>query len=147
MSRVKVPMPQSMLPSRPARDLLLHAEQDLRDAGQIRAAGLRYATAHMGALRAASAVLAARAQGHDRSDTPGRGGRRHRPLSVWQLLVVVAPEFEVWADRWQAGATKRAAAEAGIPRVVTSAEADDNVRAAGEFIAAVRAALEIGATP
>ena len=38
---------------------------------------------------------------------------------------------------------KRAAAEAGIPRVVTTREADDLLRAAESFVASVEAALEL----
>ena len=74
--------------------------------------GLRYATAHLAALRAAAAVLAVRAQ-----PAPGR---RSRMTSVWALLTRVAPELEEWAVFFAAGAAKRAAAEAGISRAVTA---------------------------
>jgi len=55
--------------------------------------------------------------------------------------VLVAPELTEWASFFAAGATKRAAAEAGIPRVVTAREADDLLRAAEQFIAVVEVTL------
>ena len=88
----------------------------------------RYATAHLAALRAAAAVLAAR--------TRPEGGRR-RPRSAWDLLERIAPELGEWAGFFAAGAGKRAAAEAGLSSAVTEREADDLVRDAGAFLAVV----------
>lgn len=131
--RQELPVPAHALPHRTPRELLSLARQGLEEAAETRKDGLRYATAHLAALRAAAAVLAARAR-----PAPGR---RSRVTSVWQLLVLVAPELSEWASFFAAGAQKRAAAEAGIPRVVTAREADDLIRAAEQFIAVVEVAL------
>jgi hypothetical protein len=116
------------------------ARRGLEEAAGIRPDGLRYATAHLSALRAAAAVLAARA-------TAAPGARRGRPTSVWTLIVMVAPELSEWAAFFAAGASKRAAAEAGIPRVVTAREADDLLRAAEQFIAVVEVGLGFSYQP
>jgi hypothetical protein len=67
--------------------------------------------------------------------------------SVWSLLVLVAPEFSEWASYFALGAGKRAAAEAGIPRVVSPREADDLMRAAEQFVAVVESALGLAYQP
>jgi hypothetical protein len=128
-----LPVAAATLPHRTPRELLTLARRGLDEAAGINPDGLRYATAHLAALRAAAAVLAARA-------TP-TAGRRNRLTSVWALVVLVAPELSEWASFFGAGASKRAAAEAGIPRVVTAREADDLLRAAEQFIAVVEVAL------
>ncbi len=92
----------------------------------------RYARAHVAALRAAAALLAARAQ-------PALTRRRQR--SAWVLLSEVAPELSEWATFFAAGASKRAAAEAGSTRAVSDREADDLVRDADRFLAVVESAL------
>jgi hypothetical protein len=130
----KPTVPAHMLPHRTPTQLLAIARQGLVEAARTRPDGLRYATAHLAALRAAAAVLAARAQ-------PATHTRRSRITSAWSLLVLVAPEFSEWAGYFALGASKRAAAEAGIPRVVTSREADDLLRAAEQFVAVVESAL------
>lgn len=127
-------VPVHALPHRSPAELLVLARRGLAEAAQTPADGLRFATAHLAALRAAAAMLAARAR-------PAPGGRRGRLTSVWSLLVLVAPEFGEWAGYFAAGATKRAAAEAGIPRVVSGREADDLLRAAEQFVALVEVAL------
>jgi len=132
-------VPIHALPNRTPAQLLRLARHGLAEAAQTRADGLRFATAHLAALRAAAAVLAARAQ-----PAPGRRGR---VTSVWPLLVLVAPEFSEWATFFAAGASKRAAAEAGIPRVVTDQEADDLLRAAEQFVAVVEVALGVAHQP
>lgn len=95
----------------------------------------RYAAAHLAALRGASAVLAVRAQ--------PISGRRRRPATAWELLVVVAPELSEWAAFFAAGAAKRAAAQAGLTRAVTIREADDLLRDAATFVALVAAMLDV----
>ena len=84
-------------------------------------------------MRAAAAVLAARAR-----PVPGRRGKL---TSVWVLLVMVAPELREWAAYFAASAAKRAAAEAGIPRVVSAREADELVRSAEAFVSVIELAL------
>lgn len=127
-------VPAHMLPHRTPAQLLAIARAGLAEAAQTRPEGLRYATAHLAALRAAAAVLAARAR-------PAAPNRRTRVTSAWSLLVMVAPEFGEWASYFALGASKRAAAEAGIPRVVTAREADDLLRAAEQFVSVVESAL------
>ena len=90
----------------------------------------RYAAAHLAALRTAAAVLAARTRPEDQRS-------RRRPTSAWVLLGTVAPELGEWAAFFAAGASKRAAAEAGLRRAVNAREADDLVRDAGRFLAVV----------
>ena len=126
-------IPAHALPHRTPAELLALARRGLAEAEQQRADGLRYATAHLAALRAAAAVLAARAR-----PVPARRGRL---TNVWVLLTMVAPELSEWAAFFAASAGKRAAAEAGIPRVVSQREADDLTRLAGSFVAVVELAL------
>ena len=132
-------VPAHVLPHRTPAQLLAIARHGLVEAAQTRPDGLRYAAAHLAALRAAAAMLAARAR-----PSPTR---RQRVTSVWTLLVMVAPELTNWANYFATGATKRAAAEAGIPRVVSPREADDLLRAAEQFVAVVEVALGLAHQP
>jgi hypothetical protein len=106
----------------------------LREAVTAPDANLRYAQAHVAALRAAAAVLAARAR-----PAPRRGRSHQR--NAWTLLAEVAPELGEWATFFAAGAAKRAAAEAGSRRAVTDREADDLVRDADRFLGLVEESL------
>jgi hypothetical protein len=133
-------VPANLLPNRTPAQLLAIAREGLAEAARTRPDGLRYAAAHLAALRAAAAVLAARAR-------PAAPTRRSRVTSAWSLLVLVAPEFGDWASYFALGATKRAAAEAGIPRVVSSREADDLLRAAEHFVSLVESALGLAYQP
>jgi hypothetical protein len=137
--RITLPVPAHALPHRTSRELLELARAGLTEAEETRAAGMRYASAHLAALRTAAAVLAARAI----PATP-TGRDRPRVSSVWSLIVLVAPELSEWASFFAAGASKRSAAEAGIPRVVTLQEADELVGVAGTFIRVV--AVQLGLT-
>lgn len=127
-ARVELQVPAHALPARTPRDLLAMARRGLTEAATMCTDGLRYATAHLAALRAGAAVLAARA-------TPAPGVRRARPTSMWTLLVQVAPELTAWCTYFAERASTRAAAEAGIPRAVTAAEADAAIETAEQFIA------------
>ncbi|HEY2271761.1 MAG TPA: SAV_6107 family HEPN domain-containing protein [Jatrophihabitantaceae bacterium] len=87
--------------------------------------GERFRLAHLAALRIAAAVLAER----------GRpASARRRLMSVWVLIDSVAPEYADWARYFAAGAPVRAAIEAGSRTAVSSREADDQLRAAAEFL-------------
>lgn len=86
---------------------------------------LRYPAAYLAALRAAAAVLAVRAR-----PRPRRGSTRN----VWQLLADVAPELGEWAAYFSSCSATRAAAEAGIARLVEQREADDLLRQAEQFV-------------
>ncbi|GAA3389969.1 SAV_6107 family HEPN domain-containing protein [Cryptosporangium minutisporangium] len=132
-----VSVPASALPHRTPRELLALARHGLGEAAVTQSAGPRYATAHLAALRAAAAVLAVRA----RPLPPGVRRPRSRPTSVWVLLTQVAPEMGEWAAFFATAAVKRAAAEAGLPRAVTTREADDLLRDAERFCALVETTL------
>ncbi|HET7069439.1 MAG TPA: SAV_6107 family HEPN domain-containing protein [Nocardioides sp.] len=118
---------------------LARAAESLHDAVVARDVPTRYACAHVAALRAAAALLAARAR------PTGSSGRRRPQKNAWVLLAEIAPELAEWATFFAAGAAKRAAAEAGSTRAVTEREADDLVRDADRFLAVVEQAL--GLTP
>jgi hypothetical protein len=109
------------------------AAESLSEAMAASEAAQRYACAHVAALRAAAALLAARAR-----PTAARG-RAQR--NAWVLLAQVAPELAEWATFFAAGAAKRAAAEAGSRRSVAEREADDLVRDADRFLAVVEQTL------
>jgi hypothetical protein len=115
-----------------ARELLGSSARGLLEAYATPEASRRYATAHLAALRAAAAVLAARAH----------PVRQSRIRSVWALLPTVVPALEEWAAFFAAGAAKRAAAEAGLP-VVSQREADDLLRDAETFLSQVAAVLGV----
>ena len=135
------PMPL-VLPATPtmssaALELLAAARRSLADALAADSSCERYITAHLGALRAAAALLAARG----RPDS-----RRRRVRSVWAVLPGVAPEFAEWCDFFATSASKRAVAEAGV-RCVSNREADDLVRDVDVFLARVAAALGLSHQP
>jgi hypothetical protein len=116
---------------------LQRAAGSLRDAITTSEVPLRYACAHVAALRATAALLAARA-----TPTFGQPRRGRSPQkNAWVLLAEVAPEFHEWAAFFSAGAGKRAAAEAGSSRAVTEREADDLVRDADRFLGLVEESL------
>jgi len=112
-------------PPRAARALLAAAADELGEAENLAAPARRFAAAHLAALRGAAAVLAVRAR---------PGSRSARPTSAWTLLGVVAPELAEWAAFFAAGSSMRAAAEAGVTRLVSQRDADDLVRQAGQFL-------------
>ena len=101
---------------------LARAAESLAEATASRDVPTRYACAHVAALRAAAALLAARAR-----PRPTRGRRQK---NAWVLLTEVAPELAEWATFFSAGAAKRAAAEAGYL-----------VRDADRFLAVVEQSL------
>lgn len=116
--------------------LLESARHGLVSAADETSAGGRYVAAHLAALRAAAAVVAAR-------PAPGTGPRRKAPRSVWELLPRVEPALAEWAAFFAAGAGKRAAAEAGLPRAVSAREADDLLRDAETFLSLAEEALGV----
>lgn len=136
MARMPPPARQSAL------SLLLHARRALQESTTLERPAERYAAVHLAALRGAAAVLAARARPVE--VTPRRPPR---PTSAWTLLCRVAPELTEWAGFFAAGAAKRAAAEAGLPRAVTVREADDLLRDAETFLAVVETLLGLAVQP
>jgi SAV_6107-like HEPN len=130
IARPAVPAPTS----RAALALLRQAADGLAEAHCVEDPLLRYPAAYLAALRAGAAVLAVRAQ-------PER--RRGATRNVWQLLAQVAPEFAEWALFFASCSDTRAAAEAGIARLVGRREADDLLRQAEQFVGLVREAVPV----
>ncbi len=135
---------------------LARAASSLQEAMTTSEIPMRYACAHVAALRATAALLAARAtptlvaqrngrrhggvNGGGTGPVTGRSGRRAQK-NAWVLLAEIAPEFAEWASFFAAGAAKRAAAESGSRRAVTEREADDLVRDADLFLGLVEESL------
>ena len=114
--------------------LLEAARRGLAEASAETAPGTRYIGAHLAALRAAAAVVAARGE---------PATRRRKPRSVWELLPQVEPTLAEWAAFFAASASKRAAAEAGLPRAASAHEAEDLLRDAETFVAVAERALGV----
>lgn len=111
----------------------------LAEAAEANSPAVRYIEAHLAALRAAAAVLAYR--------EPVETHRRGRPRSVWVLLPEADPALREWAAYFAAGAGKRAAAEAGLPRAVTMREADELLHDAEIFVSLVEQTLGLPGQP
>jgi SAV_6107-like HEPN len=124
--------PASAPTPRAALALLRQAAEGLAEAHRRPEPMLRYPAAYLAALRAGAAVLAMRAR-----PAPRRGASR----SVWQLLADVAPEYGEWAAYFASCSATRAAAEAGIERLVGSRDADDLLRQAEQFLELVTATV------
>ncbi|RJS47678.1 SAV_6107 family HEPN domain-containing protein [Nocardioides cavernaquae] len=110
---------------------LERAAESLREAITTSDVPTRYAHAHVAALRAAAALLAARAPGPQAPAPEERLGPARE----------VAPELTEWSAFFAAGASKRAAAEAGSRRAVSERDADDLVRDADRFLSVIEQAL------
>ena len=108
------------------------ARRELEAGKRDSSAANRYLAAHLAALRAAAAILAAR---------PDPRARRKRPRNVWKALPQVEPAFGAWAARFTAGATKRRAAEAQLPRAVSRREANKLLRDAETFVSCAESAI------
>jgi hypothetical protein len=130
VTRTAAPAPTS----RAALALLRQAADGLAEAHRVEDPLQRYPAAYLAALRAGAAVLAVRARSQ-----PRRGATRN----VWQLLAEVAPEFAEWALYFASCSDTRAAAEAGIARLVGQRDADDLLRQAEQFVGLVRASVPL----
>lgn len=128
------PRPAEAPTSRAALGLLRQAADGLAEAHRVEDPLLRYPAAYLAALRAGAAVLAVRAR-----PQPRRGATRN----VWHLLAEVAPEFGEWAAFFASCSATRAAAEAGIARLVGRREADDLLRQAEQFVGLVTASVPV----
>ncbi len=107
-------------------ELIDRSRTTLEGACHTSDASERYLDAHLGALRAAAALVAAR--------TPP--STRSRPRSVWQVLPTLAPELGEWAAFFAGTASRRAVIDRGgrlSPR-----EADDLLRQAEMFLEIVQ---------
>ena len=119
--------PPAPPPSRTVVQLLGAAHDELRVAQAEPEPAERFRSAHLGALRAAAAVLAMRA----------RSRRTSRPTDAWTLLASVAPEYGEWAAFFAAHSATRSAVEAGVRGRVSQRDADDMVRQADLFLGLV----------
>jgi hypothetical protein len=136
MSIEDVAGPRQRVPAT-AVSLLGQARRGLAEASDEADPGTRYICAHLAALRAAAAIVAARAE-------PGPAGRRRRPRPVWELLPQAEPALSEWAAFFAASAAKRAAAEAGLPRAASAREAEDLIREVDTFLRVAERALGLG---
>ncbi|MFH9721648.1 SAV_6107 family HEPN domain-containing protein [Streptomyces sp. NPDC017254] len=130
------PVPRRTAAPPAALDLLAKARAGLVEAATLDRPHERYAAAHLAALRAAAAVLAARAR-------PETGRRRQRIRSAWELLAELAPELTEWSALFASGAQRRARAEAGIAGAATRREADDLLRDSALFLRLVERLLAL----
>ncbi|MFE2130940.1 SAV_6107 family HEPN domain-containing protein [Streptomyces amritsarensis] len=121
-----------------ALDLLAKARSGLAEAALLTRPNERYATAHLGALRTAAAVLAARAR-----PEPANPRRRPRIRSAWDVLPELAPELAEWSALFASGAARRARAEAGVADAASARDADDLLRAASMFLRLVERMLAV----
>lgn len=122
------PVPRRTTALAAALDLLAQARRGLAEAAVLESANDRFANAHLAALRTAAAVLAVRGR------PEGTRRRRQRIRSAWEVLPEVAPERAEWSALFEAGAGRRARAEAGIQGAAGAREADDLLRASEMFL-------------
>jgi hypothetical protein len=115
-------------------DLLERARTTLESACRTTEASERYRDPHLGALRAAAALVAARP-----APTP-----RARPRSVWQVLPGVAPELGEWAVFFAACSAHRSVIDRGGH--ISARESDDLLRQAEMFLEIVQDLLGIPLT-
>ncbi|MGW4426227.1 SAV_6107 family HEPN domain-containing protein [Streptosporangium sp. NPDC004631] len=116
---------------------LTDARDCLEEAAAARTSAGRYVAAHLAALRAAAAILAARPRPMD--------GRRRRLRSAWELLPEAEPRLAEWAPYFEMSAAKRASAEAGMTRVVSARDAEELISEAERFVTAVEGLLGLPA--
>ena len=121
----------------PAFDLLTRADAELLAAQFSSEAWERFSHAHLAALRAGAALVAAR----------GRPAGRRAPRTVWELLEVVAPELTPWSEYFAGSAALRSALDAGRFDAVSESRAEQAVCAAEDFVDAVRHAICADSAP
>ncbi|MEU6710781.1 SAV_6107 family HEPN domain-containing protein [Nonomuraea sp. NPDC046802] len=109
----------------------------LAEAASARTPASRYVAAHLAALRAAAAILAARPRPME--------GRRRRLRSAWELLPEAEPHLAEWAAYFSVSAAKRAAAEAGMVRGVSKADAEEILAEAETFVSTIEDLLGVPA--
>lgn len=91
-----------------------------------------FSHAHLAALRAGAALVAAR----------GRPTGRGAPRTVWGMLDAVAPELHAWSAHFAQSAALRSAVDAGRFDLVSPARAESALSAAEDLVDAVRGVLE-----
>ncbi len=107
-------------------DLLDRSRESLIDAQHEPVTDRRYQIAHLAALRAGAAILAARAR--------PRGRQIRGTVTVWELIPVLAPELSEWSPVFDRCAARRG-------ERVSAREADDLVRDAERFLELVARSL------
>jgi hypothetical protein len=133
------PQPPENSPERRAGlGLLAQARAGLAEARFVLDPGERFRLAHLAALRVAAALFAARSR-------PATRPRRLK--SAWALVEAVAPELSDWAAYFAGSAGTRAAVEAGAVSLVSDRDADEQLLAAEQFLAAVERELGLLAAP
>jgi hypothetical protein len=135
VTTILVPVSAHALPHRSPAELLALGRRSIADAEAVDAPSIRYAFAHLAALRAAAAVIAVRAR-------PTPRGRR-RITSVWVLLTIIAPELGEWAAYFAAAACDRSAVEAGVA-TPTAEDADRLTEHVRRWIEVVEGAIGHG---
>jgi hypothetical protein len=115
-------------------ELVERARADLLDACHSRDVVERYRQSRLGAMRAAAALVSARA----------RGTRPGGPQSLWELVPAAAPELTEWAEFF-AVATEHG--ERSARPVVSAREADDLLRQAETFVGLVCRSLGLPVSP
>jgi hypothetical protein len=103
--------------------LLARADAEIIAANLAADPAERFVHAHLGALRAAAAVVALR----------GRPSARARARSVWDLLAVVEPGLAAWSVYFAGGARIRAAVDAGRFDAVDPRRAEEIMVCAEDF--------------
>ncbi|MBE7698931.1 colicin transporter [Oerskovia sp. Sa1BUA8] len=103
--------------------LLARADAELVAAGLTADPAERFVHSHLGALRAAAAVVALR----------GRPPARSRARSVWDMLALVEPGLAPWSLYFAGGARTRAAVDAGRFDAVEARRADEIMACAEDF--------------
>jgi hypothetical protein len=115
-------------------ELIERSRTTLEAACHTSDASERYIDAHLGALRAAAALVAARTAPSTRS----------RPRSVWQVLPTLAPDLGEWAAFFAGTASRRAVIDRG--GWLSAREADDLLRQAEMFLEIIQDQLGIPQT-
>lgn len=120
-----------------AAELLRRADAELV-AGRLSSEAWELFThAHLAALRAGAAVVAARTAVPGRPARPGRKALR----TVWELLDTVAPELGAWSAYFADAAPLRSAVDAGRFEELSAGRAEQALFWAEDFVDAARSAV------
>jgi HEPN superfamily protein len=127
------PVPAALRLIQSARQRLAAGEHDTSPVG-------RYIAAHLAALRAAAALVAARPEG-------GILRRRKRPRNVWEQLPKAEPALSQWAAHFAAVAGTRGAVVSRRTRAVSRRQANRLLSDAEAFVSLAEDALGVTAEP
>ncbi|MDF2092348.1 SAV_6107 family HEPN domain-containing protein [Knoellia sp. 3-2P3] len=118
-------------------ELVERARADLLQACHTRDVTERYRQSRLGAMRAAAALVSARA----------RGSRPGGPQSLWELVPAAAPELTEWAEFFAVATARPERLERPARLAVSAREADDLLRQAETFIGLVCRNLGLPVSP